>query len=136
MKYIKLFVLLLLATMPSFSQAPEIEWQKSFGGSGEDIAKAVVQTADGNYVFVGDTNSSNGDVVGYEWSYSVLRRDYWVVKTDPIGNILWQKLYGGFYNDLVTSIKITTDGGFIVSGYSESYDGDVLVTLETTIIGF
>ena len=127
MQPIKLFLLLfILATMPSFAQAPEIEWQKSFGGSGEDIAKAVVQTPDGNYVFVGDTNSSNGDVVGYEWSYSLLRRDYWIVKTNPVGDIIWQKLYGGFYNDLVTSIKNTTDGGFIVSGYSESYDGEVL----------
>ncbi len=128
MRFLQLILFtFLLNAMPGFSQAPEIEWQKSYGGSGEDIAKAVVQTADGNYVFVGDTNSSNGDVVGYEWSYSLLRRDYWIVKTDPIGNIIWQKLYGGFYNDLVTSIKNTTDGGFIVSGYSESSDGEVAV---------
>jgi len=126
MKIIILFVLLnIIRTAPCFSQAPAIQWQKSFGGSGEDIAKAVVQTPDGGYVFGGDTNSSNGDVVGYEWSYSVLRRDYWIVKTDANGVIEWQKLYGGFYNDLLTSIKITSDGGFIVSGYSESSDGDV-----------
>ncbi|HRZ31814.1 MAG TPA: T9SS type A sorting domain-containing protein [Flavobacterium sp.] len=122
----KIVMLIGLFSVSCFAQAPGIQWQKSFGGSGEDFAKAIVQTSDGGYVFGGDTNSSDGDVVGYPWSYSVTRRDYWIVKTDAEGNIAWQKVYGGFYNDLLTSINSTSDGGYIVSGYSESSDGTVL----------
>jgi len=95
-------------------------WQNSFGGSDNDFAYAVSQTADGGYIVAGSTSSIDGDVTGNQGQY-----DYWVVKLDADGNLMWQKTLGGTHNDEAYSIKQTTDGGYIVAGYTASTDGDV-----------
>ncbi|OAA31353.1 hypothetical protein AT15_07600 [Kosmotoga arenicorallina S304] len=97
-----------------------IQWQKCLGGSYNDWAKSVYQTNDGGYVVAGITYSSDGDVSGNH-GYS----DYWVVKLDSTGNIQWQKCLGGSYNDWAESIIQTSDGGYVVAGFTESNDGDV-----------
>ena len=51
--------------------------------------------------------------------------DYWIVKLDANGNLVWQKSLGGSSGDYATSIQQTSDGGFIVAGSSNSNDGDV-----------
>lgn len=96
------------------------QWQKSLGGSGDDQANSICTTSDGGYVVVGFTNSSNGDVTLNKGS-----SDYWIVKLDALGNIVWQKTYGGQAQDIATSVKKTTDGGYIVTGYSSSSNGDI-----------
>lgn len=120
----RIFLLLLLSAK-CFSQAPTIQWQKSFGGSQQENAYSVLQTADGGYIFSGRTNSVNGDVEGYQWSYSLFNGDVWIVKTDAVGNIEWQKLYGGFSNDAGIKIINTADGGYAVASVSESTNGTV-----------
>jgi hypothetical protein len=97
-----------------------IEWQKSLGGSGEDEGYSIEETADGGFIAAGYSTSNDGDVSGHHGNY-----DYWVVKLDITGNIEWQKSLGGDDADFGTSIIQTTDGGFIVAGYSSSNDGDV-----------
>lgn len=97
-----------------------LQWQKSLGGSGDDQANSICTTSDGGYVIAGYTTSTDGDVTmnkGYA--------DYWIVKLNALGNILWQKTYGGQFQDIATSVKQTTDGGYIVAGYSSSNNGDV-----------
>ena len=121
----KLILLIIFQSINCFSQAPTIQWQKSLGGSGEETAVSILQTSDGGYVIGGITNSSNGDVVGYTWPYNATTRDYWIVKTDSNGVIIWQKVYGGSGTDLLTKIKSTSDGGYIVCGYSISTNGTV-----------
>ena len=97
-----------------------ITWQKSLGGSGVDQAFSIQQTTDGGYIVGGSSQSNDGDVTGNHGD-----DDYWIVKLDPSGNITWQKSLGGMNEDIVSSIQQTTDGGYIVAGYSQSNDGDV-----------
>ncbi|MBX3257764.1 MAG: T9SS type A sorting domain-containing protein [Chitinophagaceae bacterium] len=97
-----------------------IQWQKSLGGTGEDKAKSVQQTTDGGYIVAGYSNSNDGDVSGNHGGY-----DYWVVKLDTTGNIQWQKSLGGTDTEWAYSIQQTTDGGYIMAGYSASKNGDL-----------
>ena len=97
-----------------------IEWQKSLGGSSYDNAYSIQQTTDEGFVVAGNSSSNDGDVSGNH-GYS----DYWVVKLDASGNIEWQKCLGGSNGENARSIQQTTDGGFVVAGYSDSNDGDV-----------
>jgi hypothetical protein len=100
--------------------AGNIQWQKAFGGSDDDEAYAIQQTADGGYIVAGYTLSNDGDVTGHHGDY-----DYWVVKLDSAGNMQWQKCLGGSSEDIATSVQQTTDGGYVVAGYSNSVDGDI-----------
>ena len=94
-----------------------IQWQNNIGGNNEDRLYSIQQTSDGGYVLGGWSNSNiSGDKIensngGY---------DYWIVKTDALGNIQWQNTIGGSDDDYLSSIQQTTDGGYILSGYSSS----------------
>ena len=96
-----------------------LEWQKALGGTGEDIARSVQQTADGGYIVAGTTQSTNGDV-----SAAHIGQDFWVVKLTTTGDLQWQKLYGRSGYDLAYCIQQTTDGGYVVAGYSYTTSGD------------
>jgi len=98
----------------------EIKWKKNFGGSEFERAKSIIQTSDGGYIFVGDSDSDNGDLMGSKGNY-----DCWVLKLDNDGNIVWKKNYGGSERDFANAIQQTTDGGFVIAGYSWSSDGDI-----------
>ncbi|MFI5172366.1 MAG: MopE-related protein [Chitinophagales bacterium] len=97
-----------------------IEWQKCYGGSEYDFAYSIEQTPDEGFIVAGKTESSDGDVSGYHGNV-----DYWVIKIDSIGNIEWEKAYGGTGYDVAYSVKNTIDGGFIIAGESDSNNGDV-----------
>ena len=99
----------------------EIDFIKTFGGSQNETLVAAVQTNDGAYVFMGTTNSTDGDVTGKKGDDD----DYWLLKTTQEGELIFNKTYGGSNTDTATSLINTTDGGFIVCGYSQSSDGDV-----------
>lgn len=86
-------------------ESGEIEWQKCLGGSGYDGANAIVQTSDGGYMVAGHSNSNDGDVSGNHSGY-----DYWIVKLDAFGNLVWQKSLGGYGEDSASSIDQTSDG--------------------------
>lgn len=98
----------------------EIEWQSSFGGSGADYARSVSQTIDGGYIIAGGSTSNDGDITGNHGNY-----DYWVVKLTNIGELEWQKSLGGSDNDYARFIQQTMDGGYILTGYTKSVDGDI-----------
>ena len=97
-----------------------IVWQKSFGGSSNDIAASIQQTSDGGFIVAGSSASNDGDVSGNHGL-----ADYWIVKLDALGNLVWQKCFGGSKNDNAYSVQQTSDGGFIVAGSSYSNDDDV-----------
>ena len=98
-----------------------IQWQKSLGGSNYDGAWAIQIASDGGYVVAGVTQSNDGDVSGNHGSSP----DYWVVKLDATGSILWQKALGGSEADTAYCIQTTSDGGYVVGGVSQSNNGDV-----------
>jgi len=97
-----------------------ILWQRALGGSGRDYGYSVKQTVDGGYIVAGYTESSDGDVTAAFGEY-----DYWAVKLDNIGNIEWQRSYGGSGRDICSSIKQTSDGGYILAGQSISTNGHI-----------
>ena len=91
------------------SATGNIQWQKTFGGRFEDEGKSIVQTSDGGYVVVGSTFSNNGDVSGNKGVV-----DVWVFKVDSIGNLIWQKTFGGSNIDQGNSITTLKDGSLII----------------------
>jgi hypothetical protein len=97
-----------------------IVWQTSLGGIGNDIPYSVHQTSDGGYVLAGETNSIGGDVTGNNGGI-----DYWVVKLSSTGALSWQKCYGGSSTDKASSIKQTSDGGYIIAGTAASTNGNI-----------
>lgn len=102
-----------------------IQWQKSLGGSGDEWAQSIQQTTDGGYIVAGRSRSNDGDVSGNHGSTNDVDADIWIVKLDNIGNIQWQKSLGGSGDDRASSVQQTTDGGYIVGGFSNSNDGDI-----------
>lgn len=116
-----LFCLLMFSALRTYGQAPMVSWEECAGGTREDAGNSILQTNDGNYIVAGKTNSDNGPVTGNHGGY-----DVWVVKYDTSGIILWQKCLGGSGNDEAGSILQTSDGGFVIAGYTESFDGDVV----------
>jgi uncharacterized repeat protein (TIGR01451 family) len=102
-----------------------LQWEKSYGGTGDDRGYSVTQTSDGGYIMVGMSASNNGDVTGNHGGGS-LPYDVWVVKTDSLGTIQWQKCYGGTGQDYGTCILETSSGNYVVYGVTLSSDGDVV----------
>lgn len=98
-----------------------IQWEKSFGGTGYESARDIVQTSDGGYMVLGETNSTDGGVVsGYGGT-----KDIWLLKLSAAGALEWQKRYGGYGLDVGNHIEITGDGGYLIAASSTSNDGDI-----------
>ena len=97
-------------------------WEKSFGGTQTDEARAISRSNDGNYIIVGDTRSNDNDV-----SFNNGAADLWVIKISPMGDLIWEKTYGGNSFDVARSISKTQNGDFIISGSSRSVNGDLTI---------
>ena len=100
------------------SELGTLIWEKSFGGDQVDEARSISQMADGNYLVIGDTRSSNIDV-----SQNNGAADVWIIKISPEGSLIWEKTLGGSSFDVGRSISKTQDDGFLIAGNSRSSDG-------------
>lgn len=97
------------------------QWQKTYGGSGNDDAYSVIQTSDGGYIIGGNTTSTDGDVTGQHGN-----SDIWIVKTDGAGTLQWQRALGGNGIETIGSVELATSGGYIVLGTTQTVNnGDV-----------
>lgn len=94
-----------------------IQWQNSLGGTNDDVAKCIKQTADKGYIVTGTTLSNDGDVSGNNGYF-----DFWLVKLDSLGGIQWQKSLGSDKADYANDVLQTSDRGYIVAGYSCRYN--------------
>ena len=103
-----------------------MQWNKTYGGTGDDGAFALVQTGDGGYA-----------LAGYTWSFGAGSSDAWLVKTDSIGNMQWNKTYGGTDYDEAFALVQTGDGGYALAGdtYSFGAGGDDAWLVKTDSIG-
>ncbi len=97
-----------------------VEWKYCYGGSSGEELRSICQTTDSGYFVVGYTSSTNGDVSGGHGS-----ADFWIYKLDKTGSMLWQKCLGGSGDDQGKFGIQTSDGGYIVTGWTNSNDGDV-----------
>jgi len=98
------------------------EWQVTLGGIGQDDLLAVLPTRDGGYIAGGSSASgANGD----KTENSRGNMDYWIVKLDKDGHIQWQRTFGGQYADLLRALEVTSDGGYLLAGYSNSSSSSV-----------
>ena len=97
-----------------------VSWIKSFGGTGDDSARSIIETNDGGYAILGMSNSTDGDLDFKNLPVN----DYWLVKLDVDGNLQWQKTYGGSKDDQGQQVIQTSDGGYAITGYAMSDDGD------------
>jgi len=87
-----------------------MQWNKTYGGTSTDIAYSMVQTRDRGYAMTGYTNSFGA---GYD--------DFYLVKTDTSGNMAWNKTYGGTESEGAIALVQTSDGGYELAGYTQSY---------------
>ncbi|OXG07320.1 T9SS type A sorting domain-containing protein, partial [Flavobacterium araucananum] len=96
----------------------EIQWQNTYGAEGDDQPYVIHQTADGGYIVGGNSNSKNalttlGGIVGNG-------TDYWVLKLDQDGGILWSRTYDFGKVDILTSLVENKDGTYLIGGYAQS----------------
>lgn len=99
-----------LALLPTPLRAEDMKalWSNNYGGNGVDAFQCLQETTDGGYI-----------MVGYTYSFGKGERDIYVVKTDINGNEQWKNTYGGSGDDSANWIEQTSDGGYIVAGYTK-----------------
>ena len=97
-----------------------LQWSRTFGGSGNERAEAVDLTTDGNYVIAGYSESFDGDIGENNGDF-----DYWLLKIDGSGNLLWERSFGGSLSDFGFDVKQANDGGYLMAGSTISNNGDV-----------
>jgi Secretion system C-terminal sorting domain len=97
------------------------EWVKTFGGTDYDKCRAIMQNDDGTYMAFGSSHSSNGDV-GQNYGYS----DFWLLRLDSLGNIIFNKTYGGSGREGGRGIIRTADRGWMLVGWTSSNDSDIV----------
>lgn len=109
--------LLFCACVPGL-QAQQGLWQHLYGGSAYDELAAPLVLGNGTLLAVGSTRSTDGDLAGR----TALDFDGWLIKTDPLGNMLWQQRYGGTGHDRLVAIAALPTGGFVLVGTTESLE--------------
>jgi len=85
-------------------------WTRAYGGSSGDYLRAVHETNDGGFVLVSET-----------FSFGAGSADVYLIKTDSIGDVMWTRTYGGSSPDYGYSVKQTSDGGYVIAGYTSSF---------------
>ena len=97
-----------------------LQWQKTYGGSGFDVASCIQKTNDGHYIVAGITDSNDGDITNSHGD-----KDAWVVKIDDLGTILQQTTIGTNGSEGVNSILQTHNNNFLVVGSSQNANSNI-----------
>lgn len=98
-----------------------LQWEKTFGGSARESSRSVTIAPDGGFLVAGFTESTDGDLDRPDDM-----ADYWLIRLDAQGDLLWHKTYGGSNSDDAYQVRVHPDSGFVVLGTASSFDGDVV----------
>jgi hypothetical protein len=125
-------------TQIGFAQTrPAIEWSRCYGGSRDENGgggvnwKSLLPTSDGGYIIAAETSSIDGDIDISKRRDDMFpmdsfrNEDIWLIKISKNGEKEWEKYYGGSSTEYVTQMKPTSDGGYILCGFTNSIDGDL-----------
>ena len=111
MRMMILFVLLAFSTY--CSESLEEPFMKTYGGSGPDRGVHIIQSSDGNFVIVGNTMTESNKL------------DVYLIKCNSSGDTLWTRTFGGQEDDNGWCVKETSDRGYIITGFTESYNSSM-----------
>lgn len=117
MYYLKRLLFFYFLVICNLSYSQDILWEKSFGGQHDDILTDVISTPDNGFVIAGSSVSSR---TGNKSISNHGDFDYWIVKVDEDGRMVWQKGFGGVATDKLQNVLSTNDGGFLLGGTSNS----------------
>lgn len=104
-----------------YSNNGNIQWKRTFGGSGRDYSSSIIQTYDQGFIIVGLVEAANNEFEGHHGG----KLDYYIAKLNPSGTILWEQLLGGSNREDYGDIYRISDGGYILLGNTPSIDGDI-----------
>lgn len=96
------------------------QWTKYFGGSLNDTLSDAIQTTDGGFILVGSSDSADVDITNNKGTY-----DFWIVKINALGALVWEKNFGGAEIDEAKGIVSADDGNYVIVGDTRSSDVDV-----------
>ncbi|MAB39096.1 MAG: hypothetical protein CL528_03480 [Aequorivita sp.] len=115
-----------------FDNSGNIQWQKTLGGDQDDYLRKIIQISDDGYIVLGYSSSG---ISGDKTENSQGGTDYWILKLDVSGNIMWQKTIGSDDNDTVADVEQAADGGFLIGGTASSgVSGDKTVVGDVWIL--
>lgn len=124
-----LVVLIIFLSVNGFAQTPDFQWAAGAGGNSWDLARCVTTDDDGNIFVAGYFESSKitfGDITLKNVDFGGYSMDIFIVKFDPLGDVLWAKRYGGINNDAALSISADHSGNLLITGvfvgYSITFD--------------
>ena len=105
-----------------------IEWNKTYTGAGDNHLWSLIPAIDGGYV-----------LAGYSEALSFGNIDFWLLKTDAAGNMMWDKKYGGTNDEMAYALIQASESGYAIAGYTNSegaggFDGWVVKTDETGVV--
>jgi len=104
-----------------FAADLKLDWEKTYGGSHDDLGMALVALKDGSFLVGADSYSAGHGHRGCAGGH----RDYLITRIDAKGAVQWSKSFGGTNHEYLSQIAQTTDGNFVAYGRTESFDGDV-----------
>ncbi len=106
------FFSLIMLSLATTSVEASSMWSRTVGGAEEDGALSLIITSDGGYT-----------LAGYTRSFGAGEYDFWLIKTDDSGSMVWNRTYGGAESDIALSLIETSDGGYALTGYTDSFGG-------------